>query len=192
MNFTIPDKLLDVQIKGMDSFLLGASARQLDFILDVYSETDGTPNGSGLIVYSAKEREIDLLQMLCVLHGKRASSYTRTRDEHGFSDKPQHQLTVTDNPLIWCNPKHVSVDIDSKPVVWCIKNRNKNFFSRRGGRVMLTGNSHGSLADDPNALRLDVGVDAGWNYAPVSFEEIRERMSQKTWKAIDHHGERDL
>ncbi len=38
---------------------------------------------------------------------------------------------------------------------------------------------------------LDVGVD-GWNYAPVSFEEIGERMSKKTWKAIDHHAARDL
>lgn len=53
----------------------------------------------------------------------------------------------------------------------------------------LFGHSHNSLPDNPTALQLDVGVDA-WNYAPVSFDEIKERMSKKTFKPVDHHGAR--
>lgn len=58
------------------------------------------------------------------------------------------------------------------------------------GSWQLYGHSHGNLADDPHALSLDVGVD-NWDYRPVSFEQIREHMSKKTWKPVDHHtGER--
>lgn len=60
---------------------------------------------------------------------------------------------------------------------------NKSHF----GAWMLHGHSHGSMPDDPNALRLDVGVDC-WNYAPVSYDEIKARMRTKTWKPVDHHG----
>ncbi len=55
------------------------------------------------------------------------------------------------------------------------------------GAWQLHGHSHGTLIDNPNALQLDVGVDC-WNYAPVSYERLKERMSTKTWKPIDHHG----
>lgn len=52
---------------------------------------------------------------------------------------------------------------------------------------MLHGHSHGSLKENPNARRLDVGVDC-WNYAPVSFEEIKDAMTKKTFQPTDHHG----
>lgn len=55
------------------------------------------------------------------------------------------------------------------------------------GAWMLYGHSHGSLIDDPNSLSFDVGVDCH-NYKPFSFEEVKEIMSHKIWKAIDHHG----
>ena len=59
------------------------------------------------------------------------------------------------------------------------------------GSYQLYGHSHGSLADDPHSLSLDVGVDC-WDYKPVDFHTIRERMSKKQWQPIDHHdGERD-
>lgn len=57
------------------------------------------------------------------------------------------------------------------------------------GAWQLFGHSHNSLRDDPHALQLDVGVDA-WDMRPVSFEEIRERMSRKTFEPADHHGAR--
>ncbi len=58
------------------------------------------------------------------------------------------------------------------------------------GNWNLHGHSHGSLPDDPNALRLDVGVDC-WDYYPVSFEELQKRMSKKEYRPIDHHGRAD-
>jgi len=58
--------------------------------------------------------------------------------------------------------------------------------SSHRGSWSLYGHSHGNLADDPNALSLDVGVDC-WNFFPVSFEQITERMKTKTFKPVDHH-----
>ena len=54
------------------------------------------------------------------------------------------------------------------------------------GSWMLHGHSHGNLADDPNALRLDAGVDC-WDFFPIGFEQVAERMKMKTFKAVDHH-----
>lgn len=54
------------------------------------------------------------------------------------------------------------------------------------GAWHLYGHSHGSLPDDPNSLSFDVGVDC-WDFYPVSFEQVAERMKQKTFKPVDHH-----
>lgn len=54
------------------------------------------------------------------------------------------------------------------------------------GTWHLFAHSHGSLTDDPHALSIDVGVDC-WNFKPVTFEQIRERMQKKTWRPVDHH-----
>ena len=51
----------------------------------------------------------------------------------------------------------------------------------------LYGHSHGSLADDPNALAIDVGVDV-FDFYPVEYQEVKKIMSKKSWKPIDHHG----
>lgn len=54
------------------------------------------------------------------------------------------------------------------------------------GSWHLYGHSHGSLADDKNALSLDVGVDC-WDFTPVSMEQLNAAMAKKIWKPIDHH-----
>lgn len=54
------------------------------------------------------------------------------------------------------------------------------------GAWNLYGHSHGTLLDDPHALSMDVGVDAN-GYKPISFEEIKTKMSMKEFKPIDHH-----
>lgn len=58
------------------------------------------------------------------------------------------------------------------------------------GSWQLYGHSHGSLPDDPHARSLDVGVDC-WDYAPVSYETLRDRMQKKLWQPIDHHQRRE-
>lgn len=55
------------------------------------------------------------------------------------------------------------------------------------GSWHLHGHCHGSL-DSPNGPRLDVGVDSVGLF-PISFEEVRERVGDKIWTPVDHHGE---
>lgn len=55
------------------------------------------------------------------------------------------------------------------------------------GAWHVHGHCHGSLPDDPHSFRVDVGVDC-WNFCPVSYEQLRERMSSKTWRPADGHG----
>jgi calcineurin-like phosphoesterase family protein len=54
------------------------------------------------------------------------------------------------------------------------------------GAWHLFGHSHGGLADDPNSLSWDVGVDAN-GYAPLSVSEIAAIMSRKSFVPRDHH-----
>ena len=51
---------------------------------------------------------------------------------------------------------------------------------------MLYGHSHNSLADDPNALSFDVGVDCH-NYTPISYRDVKRIMANKTYQSVDHH-----
>ena len=58
------------------------------------------------------------------------------------------------------------------------------------GSWMLYGHAHGTLKEDPNARRFDVGVDC-WNFTPVSYQQVKEKMAKKNFKPIDHHGRKD-
>ncbi len=77
------------------------------------------------------------------------------------------------------------------------------------GTWHLYGHSHNTLPELQNSLSFDVGVDAvaarlsgipsGYadltgtlpqDYRPMSFEEVCEVMSKKTYKPVDHHGNR--
>lgn len=51
----------------------------------------------------------------------------------------------------------------------------------------LYGHSHGSLPDDPHSLSMDVGFDV--RNKPFAFDELRDIMSRKQWRQIDHHNE---
>lgn len=50
----------------------------------------------------------------------------------------------------------------------------------------LHGHSHNSLPYDRHSLRMDVGVD-GNDYKPVSYQQVKEYMSKKSFKPLDHH-----
>ena len=45
------------------------------------------------------------------------------------------------------------------------------------GSYHLYGHSHGGLPED-NSLSFDVGVDC-WNFTPISYEQVREKMEKK-------------
>lgn len=58
------------------------------------------------------------------------------------------------------------------------------------GTWHLYGHSHHSLPDDPHSLSFDIGVN-GHNYYPLEFSQVEKIMSKKSWKPIDHHGDRE-
>lgn len=90
------------------------------------------------------------------------------------------------NEWVWCRDLE-KIEIQGQKIVLCHYAMLVWDGSHRGN-WMLHGHSHGSLKDDPGALRLDVGVDP-MGYAPVSFEEIKKIMSKKKFEPVDHHGE---
>lgn len=57
------------------------------------------------------------------------------------------------------------------------------------GAWHLYGHSHGTLADDPNSKSFDVGIEC--HGRPINYAEVKEIMSKKVWKPVDHHVERE-
>lgn len=58
------------------------------------------------------------------------------------------------------------------------------------GSWHLYGHSHGTLPDDPGSLSFDAGTDCH-GYTPISYEQVKKIIAKKTFKPIDHHGDRD-
>jgi calcineurin-like phosphoesterase family protein len=58
------------------------------------------------------------------------------------------------------------------------------------GSWMIHGHCHGSVNHlNKDTTRIDVGVD-NFDYTPVSFEGIKELLSQKEYLVVDHHKKR--
>lgn len=175
INFYMPEQLRSFRMKGLDDRLLGCSDKQFLVILEAYGQSDGCINGDGVLIYSAKEPEIDLLQALAVKSGYGATKHSR---HHGFAGKMQHQLSVfpagmTTIASLQQNSKIENV-VDEH--FWCIRCKNQNFMMRHRGKVHLTGNSHGRLP--PIGKQLDVGVDCH-DFAPVSWHKVVELMATR-------------
>lgn len=82
------------------------------------------------------------------------------------------------------------IKVDGQKIIMC----HFPFLTWNGshrGSWDLHGHSHGSLPRDPNARRIDVGVDV-WNYTPVSYEDLKVEMDKVVFKPVDHHGMEDL
>lgn len=60
---------------------------------------------------------------------------------------------------------------------------------RHHGAWHLHGHCHGTLPSGVWQPRVDVGVDV-WDCTPVSYDEIKEHMTKKVMKPVDHHGRR--
>lgn len=78
-----------------------------------------------------------------------------------------------------------SIKIKSQTIVLChyaMRVWDKSHY----GSYHLYGHSHGSLPDDLNSLSCDVGVDC-WGFTPVSYDQVVEAMSKKSFVPIDHH-----
>lgn len=86
----------------------------------------------------------------------------------------------------WADAKDLTqIVVDRQKITLCHYSM-RTWASSHHGAWQLYGHSHGTLPDLPHALSLDVGVDC-WNYAPVSFETLRDVLSRREWHAIDKH-----
>ena len=76
------------------------------------------------------------------------------------------------------------IKIDGQKIVLChyaMRVWNKAHW----GAWMLHGHSHGNL-EEQSHCSFDVGVDS-WDYTPVSFEQVKEKMCNKDFVQVDHH-----
>jgi len=78
----------------------------------------------------------------------------------------------------------LTITVDETPIVLChygLRVWNRSHY----GALHFYGHSHGSLPGDNQSC--DVGVDC-WGYAPVSLEEIKERLATQPKRGEpDHH-----
>lgn len=54
------------------------------------------------------------------------------------------------------------------------------------GSWHLHGHSHGSLIQERNLRRMDVGVDTN-NFFPYSFDDVKKIMESRGYDPVDHH-----
>lgn len=185
--FTLPDKLSCYDLRSLDAKILNCNPVQFKYILEAYENSHGCKNGNGYLIYSEKEAEIDILQALSVQSGFSATKMDRI-DSGPFSSEMQYRVSIYPNTFVEYVKIKDNADIslaNSEPF-WCISVKNKNFFMRRNGKVHLTGNCHGSLKDDPDVSRMDVGVDTN-NMHLYSYDDIKKCMQDTIPPSLDHH-----
>jgi len=89
--------------------------------------------------------------------------------------KDYYELPIKDEEM---GVKHKIVLCHYAFEVW-----NKKHF----GSWCLHGHSHGTLPSADYQVRLDVGVDVH-DYTPISYQKVKEIMTKKVFKPLDHHG----
>lgn len=133
-----------------------------DFIFSVDKETIGQ------VITSMRAKEVHFIAGNHDVHLRAATREKFTT----YSD--YKEITVNDSTV----PGGIQhIVLSHYPMLsW-----NKSFY----GSWMLHGHCHGNLGEDPNALRVDVGVDC-WGFKPVSYEQLKEKMRQKNPKMAEH------
>lgn len=155
---------------------------------------------NGDFSWGSKGKTIEILKQLkgkkYMIFGNHDSCLAVQR-EWGLEVKPEidpyvkwvkhyHQLTIQDKNAQ--RGKQMIVLMHYAMRVW-----NKSHW----GTWHLYGHSHGSLPEDPEALSIDVGVDAvakryaingvlnPEDYRPISYEEIKVIMQAKNFRSLD-------
>ena len=126
-----------------------------------------------------KERTIEILSSLngqiYLLRGN--------HDDRIFSDSDICKR------FVWCRSEHYFTVNDQK--IHLLHYAMRVWRSSHRGSWHLYGHSHGSLRDafyDEKSLSMDVGVDCH-NFTPISFEQVADRMRNKQFSPVDHHGD---
>jgi len=190
-NFYIPSELSSLPFKGLGEYLLSANENDADSIFDAYCNSDGYKKNTSntLIIYSAKEGEIDLLQAMFCQNGYLTNKYSRY---HGFGKKLQHQLSVTKKQQSSVNSKDIKLESVANQHYWCVRTNNKTWIMRRNGVVQITGNCHGAFQGQGKIL--DVGIDSAYNifgeHKLFSENDIVALMQQKEKFVAEQHRNR--
>lgn len=120
------------------------SKRQIKILIDEYVQTDGNLDKTSKNMYgqisSSKKEEIDLLQELLLKGGFGFSTYSKKNSQHQYINIKKDMV----KEYSICK-NHIK-KLRYKGNIWCINTSNGNFFVRRKGKVMITGNSgHGII-----------------------------------------------
>lgn len=188
-NFYLPSELCNLPFKGLGKHILDANEEDAGAIFDAYCNSDGhkPTNSNTLIIYSAKENEIDLLQAMFCQNGYHTNKHSRF---HGFGKNLQHQLSVTKKEQSVITSKSIKTENVTDTPYWCVKTRNRTWVMRRNGVVQITGNCHGNHQDSKGKM-LDVGLDNAYNlYGKHCFfdlEMIEAYMQKQEVYTSDSH-----
>jgi calcineurin-like phosphoesterase family protein len=181
INFTLPSELMMYKIKPLDRKLLTSlSKRQVDILVETYEITDGYKSSkNGWQFSTSKGCEANLLQETLVCSGYSCNLLKRERGVY-----TSYTLAV--------NTRNISVisasnfeRYDYYGNVWCLTVNNGTLITRLHGKVMITGNCHGSYQGKGRIK--DVGVDARKDNLMLPFSELEiiTELSQK--EIIGHH-----
>lgn len=186
-NFYTPE-LSHLASKGLDKSLRKLSDRQFKVLMEAYSLSDGSRNGNGVLISTAKPQEVDLIQELAVTHGWSCTVLSRI---HGYSKNVQYQLSVYPRTEAECSGiQKMEVEQVQDEKFWCIQTTTGNFMIRRNGKVHLTGNCHSSLPQDSGRI-LDVGIDNSYKlhgeHKLFSEQDVLDFMQGQEVYSVDHH-----
>lgn len=129
---------------------------------------------AGDFLYSNDQQKVD--KIVGSLHGNK---FLVTGDHDSNETKKCRRFK-------WVKELVASIKIEGQPIIlshWSFNVWGKSHY----GSYNLYGHSHGRLAEDLNKLSFDIGVDS-WDYMPVSFDQVKEKMSHKTFVPIDKRG----
>jgi hypothetical protein len=118
--------------REVPEFLWRVSSRQFRVFLDAVVSADGEyPSTNCMRIYK-DYRFLDHIQALCCKHGLQAS-LRAAGENYGC-------LTVIDRRHVTIKPRYNMTTSRYKGLVWCVTVDQGNFFTRRNGKVHLTGN----------------------------------------------------
>jgi calcineurin-like phosphoesterase family protein len=128
----------------------------------------------GDFCFGRDDREFDMYfrrlnGLIVFIKGNHDRLAWRNRNRFYTSYDSYHEIKINDQNITLCH--------------YAMKVWNKSHH----GAWHLYGHSHGSLPDDKNSLSFDCGVDCH-NFTPINFDQVKQIMSKKEFKPIDHHG----
>lgn len=122
--------------KQLPSIIANCDTVQAGIVLDEYSITDGHKNESAknsYQVYTNKEKEVNILQEMCVKNGMRSSVIQREDGTYTITINRKHLTTITKN------------NVEKVPYsgrVSCISVDNGTLVVRSKGKTIITQNTH--------------------------------------------------